>query len=339
MRAAMAFDATGVFYKSRRAIPRAKQALELLVKNRIPFVVLTNASDPTEQMRADFLNGLMDTNILKASHIIQGHTAIKLCMEQTKDQKGMTLIGGGVQAQGIAEEYQMKEYITVPELSACLPLLVPLDNKAGYPMHPEMLKQNALKRLNIKHVEEILERPFKDVMIFANPIVYEAHIQVVSDLMISSKGYLGTQRKSNEPQHVKLYYSHHDFLVPYQNANFPAHRSRYSLGVFKQSLDLIFKLQYGLNIDYELTGKPSNLAFDYARMTLAQQSNEKPENLKLYMVGDSPEIDILGGNQNGFDTILVKTGNYIDGVHHENPTHIVEDVYEAVEKVIKIHGL
>ena len=64
-------------------------------------------------MRADFLNGLMGTKVLKANQIIQGHTAIKKCMEETKHIDGITLVGGGPQAQGIAEEYKIKKYITI----------------------------------------------------------------------------------------------------------------------------------------------------------------------------------------------------------------------------------
>lgn len=64
MRAAFAFDATGVLYTSGRATPRAKQAMELLRKHKIPFVILTNASDKTNKIRADYLNSLMGTDIL-----------------------------------------------------------------------------------------------------------------------------------------------------------------------------------------------------------------------------------------------------------------------------------
>ncbi len=61
--------------------------------------------------------------------------------------------------------------------------------------------------------------------------------------------------------------------------------------------------------------------------------------MTFYMVGDSPEIDIKGGNDNGFETILVQTGNYQTGMHHENPTTITYDVFDAVEYVLKKHGL
>ena len=65
-----------------------------------------------------------------------------------------------------------------------------------------------------------------------------------------------------------------------------------------------------------------------------QANNDK---LTYYMVGDSPSSDILGGNQNGFETILVKTGNYKDGMDPHNAKYIVDDVYDAVNKVLKYH--
>ena len=55
------------------------------------------------------------------------------------------------------------------------------------------------------------------------------------------------------------------------------------------------------------------------------------------MVGDSPSSDIMGGNKNGFETYLVKTGNYKVGMDTENPKYIVENVYEAVKSIIDRH--
>ena len=56
------------------------------------------------------------------------------------------------------------------------------------------------------------------------------------------------------------------------------------------------------------------------------------------MVGDTPEVDILGGNAAGFETILVKTGNYKDGLDHHNARHIVHDAYDAIQKVLSLHS-
>ncbi len=58
------------------------------------------------------------------------------------------------------------------------------------------------------------------------------------------------------------------------------------------------------------------------------------------MIGDSLYSDILGGNANGFKTILVKTGNYRDGQEIPpdcKPTYLFEDVEEALHKIIDLH--
>lgn len=60
------------------------------------------------------------------------------------------------------------------------------------------------------------------------------------------------------------------------------------------------------------------------------------DNLDLYMVGDSLISDIRGGNENGFKTVLVKTGNYKEGdaIGTDQPDYIVQDVLEAVETIL-----
>lgn len=61
------------------------------------------------------------------------------------------------------------------------------------------------------------------------------------------------------------------------------------------------------------------------------------DNLDLYMVGDSLISDIRGGNENGFKTVLVKTGNYKEGdAINDQPDYIVQDVLEAVETILSL---
>ena len=62
--------------------------------------------------------------------------------------------------------------------------------------------------------------------------------------------------------------------------------------------------------------------------------------MNLYMIGDSLKSDIYGGNQNGFTSILVKTGNYKSGdliSENEKPDYIVEDVKDAVKKILELN--
>lgn len=44
-------------------------------------------------------------------------------------------------------------------------------------------------------------------MIFSTPFMFEAHIQVISDILISKNGIIGTQRDINDKQAVKMYYA------------------------------------------------------------------------------------------------------------------------------------
>jgi hypothetical protein len=36
-------------------------------------------------------------------------------------------------------------------------------------------------------------------MVFSTPYISEAHMQIISDILISKDGILGTQRKNGEP--------------------------------------------------------------------------------------------------------------------------------------------
>lgn len=78
---------------------------------------------------------------------MQGHTSIKHIYESTRHLPGLTLVGGGYMSQGIAEEYQFDNYITVAELAACLPQLIPLAHKANWPSNSHELAKTALSRL------------------------------------------------------------------------------------------------------------------------------------------------------------------------------------------------
>ena len=111
-----------------------------------------------------------------------------------------------------------------------------------------------------------------------------------------------------------------------------------------RSFENIFFRQYPFaqaTFHSTLTGKPSPLAFSLAKNLLSEQLPHPPSD--LFMIGDSLHSDIRGGNANGFQTILVRTGGNYRGEEITDPacqpTHIVEDVREAVQKVIELSKL
>lgn len=69
-KAAIAFDASGVFIKSGKPIARAKETLDLLKKFSIPFVILTNAGGKREATRAHIFNKILETDALNEKNVI-----------------------------------------------------------------------------------------------------------------------------------------------------------------------------------------------------------------------------------------------------------------------------
>ena len=67
---ALAFDASGVLISSGKPIPRAREALDLLHKRKIPFVILTNAGGRQDKARADLLNKILGTTLLNERNVI-----------------------------------------------------------------------------------------------------------------------------------------------------------------------------------------------------------------------------------------------------------------------------
>jgi hypothetical protein len=77
-------------------------------------------------------------------------------------------------------------------------------------------------------------------MVFSNPFMYETHMQIMSDALISEDGILGTVKKLHEPQYPYLYYAHRDLTIPHSDPEMPALRHRFSLGAFTRSFEEVF---------------------------------------------------------------------------------------------------
>ena len=63
------------------------------------------------------------------------------------------------------------------------------------------------------------------------------------------------------------------------------------------------------------------------------------------MIGDNPDVDIKGGNSNGYITILVKTGVFkgngekTDNSSKHPANYCVENISEAVKLILDLESL
>lgn len=92
-------------------------------------------------------------------------------------------------------------------------------------------------------------------------------------------------------------------------------------------------------------GKPELATYKYADEVLTEWMGELygspseerlPEN--IYMIGDNPASDIVGGNMYGWNTCLVRTGVFQGGDNdEENPANfgVFPNVLEAVQTALR----
>lgn len=89
---AFAFDIDGVLVRGKVPIPGAKQALETLQANSIPFILLTNGGGMTEASHAERVGKRLMMQI-EEDQFVQSHTPFKLFVEQYKDE-WILVLGG-----------------------------------------------------------------------------------------------------------------------------------------------------------------------------------------------------------------------------------------------------
>ncbi|KAJ5232042.1 hypothetical protein N7468_004998 [Penicillium chermesinum] len=134
-----------------------------------------------------------------------------------------------------------------------------------------------------------------------------------------------------------------DLLCPTEHKGLP----RYHLGAFRLAVEAMFKAMTGLDLERVLYGKPERATYVYADEVLSawmeeiHGENKLPKN--IYMIGDNPQSDIIGGNMYGWNTCLVRTGVFQGEEGENDPNnpanfgvfdHVLDAVTAAIRKEV-----
>jgi len=106
-------------------------------------------------------------------------------------------------------------------------------------------------------------------------------------------------------------------------SNFYASNNEFKMdtGIFVKMYELL------TNKKAEIIGKPSPIMFKMALNKLGINAND------TIVIGDDGTSDILGGNELGMETILVKTGIYRQGDEEKyKPTKVVDTIIDIIKK-------
>ncbi|KAI5969178.1 hypothetical protein CANMA_001845 [Candida margitis] len=351
---AFVFDIDGVLIRGKKPIPQARSALELLNREKIPFILMTNGGGVLEAEKAKevtHINGGPDISPLQ---VVQSHTPMKALVQDPEFNRVLVVGGNGDNARKVAQEYGFNDVI--------MPIDIVKANRSVSP-HAMFTKCD----FDEYAIDIDLKTPIDAILVFNDPRDMSTDVQVVQDLLNSNNGLIGTKRslKSVEDRakpSIPIIFSNNDYI--YAN-DFPL--PRFGQGAFRIITETLYnttnKLSSPNNLQSLIMGKPFKLQYDFAHHVLidwrdkliskkfdAKQilpllgsvPSESPFT-DIYMVGDNPESDIKGANDNGWQSILLRTGVFqdedYDSIIAKPTVGVFDNVEVAVKHVLQKHDI
>jgi HAD superfamily hydrolase (TIGR01456 family) len=323
---AFAFDIDGVLVHGDRLIPQGKRALEILNGDnelgiKIPHIFLTNGSGKPEEARCQQLTKILQNPVM-VDQFIQSHTPMSALAEYYNT---VIVVGGeGYKCREVAEKYGFKDIVVPNDIVAWDETIAP------YRVFTEEERASSRPR-------DFSKINIEAIMVFSDSRDYATDMQIIIDLLRSENGRLGTMAKDPVSQRIPIYFSQGDMLCPTEHWT-----PRMSQGTFRIGLEAMYKALTGADLERVVYGKPEMATYTYADEVLTSWMGELhgeerlPEN--IYMVGDNPASDIVGGNLKGWNTCLVRTGVFQGGENDEqNPANfgVFPNVLEAVQTALR----
>lgn len=323
---AFAFDIDGVLIHGDTIIPDAKEVLEMLNGDnelgiKIPHILLTNGSGKTEEARTEQLSQILGSPI-STDQFIQAHTPMRALAAYYDT---VLVVGGeGNRCREVAKGYGFKNVITPLDILAWDPTISP------YKIITEEEKAQA-------HVQDFGNMNIDAIMVFSDSRDYSTDMQIIMDLLLSENGRLKTVAKDYTSQRIPIYFSQGDFIYKTDHL-----LPRMTQGLFRVGIEAMYKALTGIDLERIIYGKPELATYKYADEVMAswmeEIHNEKSLPKNIYMIGDNPASDIIGGNMYGWNTCLVRTGVFQgEGNDKESPANfgVFDGVKDAVQAAIR----
>lgn len=316
--AGFVFDMDGVLVKGSKPIPGAREALQILEERSIPWILMTNGGGISEEERAKVLGSKLNMDI-KVSQVVQSHTPLTILPK--REELRVVVIGGERDnSKKVAKNYGFKQVLIPADFVKTNPAISPFYNK-------ELLEFGEV-------IEKVDDLPIDKILVFNDSRDMSTDVQVIADVL------------ARKPD-THVIFSNDDWLW----AN-DYKRPRFGQGVIRFLLEQLYRENHsGKELNRTILGKPTKTAYDFAHHVLINQlgHHSKVEFgqsvlnspfKEVFMVGDNPASDIIGGHTYGWNTCLVKTGVYKDGDPLPcEPTIIGKDVLEVVQNAVKKIGL
>lgn len=282
---------------------------------------LTNGSGKPEKARCEQLSKILGQPV-HTDQFIQSHTPMSALSEYYNT---VLVVGGeGYKCREVAEQYGFKDIVVPNDIIAWDPTIAP------YRVFTDEERATSRPR-------DFSKVNIEAILVFSDSRDYATDMQIIVDLLRSENGRFHTMAKDPVSQRIPIYFSQGDLLCPTEHP-FP----RMSQGAFRIGLEAMYRALTGVDLERVVYGKPELATYKYADEVMTSWMGELhgeerlPEN--IYMVGDNPASDIIGGNMYGWNTCLVRTGVFQGGDNDENnPANfgVFPNVLEAVQTALR----
>ena len=325
---AFVFDIDGVLAHGNEPIEQAKEALKMLNGDnelgiKIPYILLTNGGGKPEVARCEQLSEILEVPI-STDQFIQSHTPMQALANYYET---VLVCGGeGVQAREVAETYDFKNPVHPKDILAWDPTVSPW---RVFSEHDRAMAKP----------QDFSQVKFDAILVFADSRDYATDMQLILDLLLAEDGKLLTRAQDPVASRIPIYFSQGDLVFPTDHKGPP----RLTQGAFRIAIEAQYKALTGVELERVVYGKPERATYTYAdevlRSWMEQIHCQKKLPDNIYMIGDNPQSDIIGGNMYGWNTCLVRTGVF-QGKEGENDKNnpanfgVFDNVLEAVKAAV-----
>mmetsp|Transcript_16807 Transcript_16807/g.27340 ORF Transcript_16807/g.27340 Transcript_16807/m.27340 type:complete len:470 (+) Transcript_16807:95-1504(+) len=344
---AVAFDIDGVFKMGGQYSAAGAEALRKVVDAEIPYVLVTNGGGGrTEEQYANEMNKKLqavdeksaDMEFVTGDQMILSYTPFDSDLSHLKNEP--VLIVGSPRILEAAVNYGFTKAMHLSEYTCRHPTMNPF-GKSG------LEKDDCVINL----AREEWNEDFKAILVFTDPVDFFEGIQVLTDVLLSSK----PGKVEFEPERrIPIVFSNPDLLWKTQYPH-----ARFGQGAFRLALEVCYKARLQ-NLgasekeienrlrDFVQYGKPEIAQFLHTKRALIKQAAKTGCDIShYYMVGDNPMSDIQGAinmderarskDEKRWSGLLVRTGVYKDGDNDLGATKIVDNVLDSVDHILDAH--
>ncbi|TMS37770.1 hypothetical protein L596_004634 [Steinernema carpocapsae] len=325
----LVLDIDGVICRGRDLLPGVKEAFSLITDRKgrfaVPTVFLTNGSNSLRAAKASKLTELIGVHV-EPDQVVMAHSPLKMFSDL---QKKHVLVVGQGPVKEIANHLGFHIVTQLDDLRILFPHLDCVD----------------FKRRRLDAFTQIgAFNPIEAIIFLGEPLKWESALQLITDVLITNGNPASMKHKrttKNYP-HIPIVACNLDLLwMAEKGLPLP----RFGHGIFLHCLSSVYHKLTGYDLHFEaFLGKPSEISYVHAAHCIQRQAfhmkMQCPDT--VYVIGDNPESDILGGNL--FSRYLKKRGygrfdhldvRFIDTVY-ESPLFDEHSSFESIKKCIPV---